>query len=258
MKLTENNYFSPEANLAYMSVSQFKQFWECPAAAMAQIQGEWDRPMTKALLEGSYVDAYFSGTMERFLIEHNEVLNSRTGKLKAEYAKADRAIEAAEQDPFFMRHLEGEKQVIMTGELFGLEWKIKVDSLQDDKIVDFKYMKDMAPVWSKGERKTFVDAYHYDIQGYVYREVVEQNTGKKLPFYLAVMTKEEPSDRDVIEIPDWKLNSAGEIVKYYAPVFEQIKNGEAEATRCERCAYCRETKKLTKVRNYEELIDMEV
>lgn len=257
MKLTEDNYFSVKASTEYFSVSQFKQFLECPAAAMAQIRGEWERPMTKALLEGSYVDAHFSGTMDRFLMSHNEVLNSRTGQLKAEYTKARAAIEAAEGDPFFMEFLEGEKQVIMTGELFGLKWKCKIDALQDDRIVDFKYMRDMRSVFHKGERKTFIDAYSYDIQGYVYQQIVEQNIGKRLPFYLAVMTKEDPSDRDIIEIPQWKLNSCGEIVKYYAPVFARIKAGEVEADRCGKCAYCRATKKLEKVTKYEDLIEME-
>lgn len=257
MKLNEDNYFSAEASAEYFSVSQFKAFRECPAAAMAQIRGDWERPMTRALLEGSYVDAYFSGSMERFLMEHNEVLNSRTGKLKAEYVKAQAAIDAAEQDPFFMDFLGGEKQVIMTGELFGEKWKVKIDALQDDRIVDFKYMRDMKPVYHKGERKPFIDAYGYDIQGYVYQQIVEQNTGKRLPFYLAVMTKEEPSDRDVIELSQWRLNSVGEIVKHYVPIFAQIKAGEVEPERCEKCAYCRETKRLKFVSKYEDYLEME-
>ena len=85
---------------------------------MAQVNGEWERPMTKALLEGSYVDAHFSGTMDWFLMKHNEVLNSRTGKLKAEFVKAQNAIERAEKDPFFMEFMTGDKQVILTGELW--------------------------------------------------------------------------------------------------------------------------------------------
>ena len=34
-KLTAENYYSPEANMRFMSASQFKAFRKCEAAAMA-------------------------------------------------------------------------------------------------------------------------------------------------------------------------------------------------------------------------------
>lgn len=64
LKLTAENYYSPEANREYMSASQIKQFMKCPAAAMAELRGEYERPTTSALLIGSYVDACFEGTLE--------------------------------------------------------------------------------------------------------------------------------------------------------------------------------------------------
>ena len=255
MKLTSTNYFTPKANQQYFSVSQFKSFLDCEASAMAQIRGEWERPMTKALLEGSYVDAHFAGEMDRFLTEHNEVLNSRNGQLKAEYTKARRAIEKAESDPFFMEFMSGEKQVIVTAELFGVPWKAKIDVLSDERIVDLKYIKDTQKVYQRGEWKTFVDAYGYDIQGYIYQKAVEQVTGKRLPFYLAVITKEDPSDRMIIELPQKVLNVCEGMLAHYVPRFAAIKAGEVEPVRCERCAYCRETKKLKSVTNYEDLME---
>ena len=73
MKLTNDNYFSKEANLEYMSVSQFKAFEKCEAAAFAEIKGEWKRPKTTSLLVGSYVDAYFEGTIDKFQKENPEI-----------------------------------------------------------------------------------------------------------------------------------------------------------------------------------------
>ena len=35
LKLTEENYYSNEADWQYMSVSQYKKFLECEAAAVA-------------------------------------------------------------------------------------------------------------------------------------------------------------------------------------------------------------------------------
>ena len=39
-KITEENYFSPEINMAYMSTSQFKAFMDCEARALAEAKGE--------------------------------------------------------------------------------------------------------------------------------------------------------------------------------------------------------------------------
>ena len=41
MKLNKNNYYSQKANIEFMSYSQFKDFCECPAMAMAKIKGEY-------------------------------------------------------------------------------------------------------------------------------------------------------------------------------------------------------------------------
>lgn len=64
MELTAENYYSPEANAEYMSVSQFKSFagtdgkLACEAEAMAELRGEWEMKKTTALMVGSYVDSY--------------------------------------------------------------------------------------------------------------------------------------------------------------------------------------------------------
>lgn len=75
MKLTNENYFSPEMQQKYMGVSQYKDFMDCPARAMATIRGEYKEEMTKAMTVGSYVDAYFEGTLDKFKEEHPEVFN---------------------------------------------------------------------------------------------------------------------------------------------------------------------------------------
>lgn len=255
MKLTENNYHSIKANQAYMSVSQFKAFKDCEAAALAQIRGEWDRPKTTALLEGSYLDAHFAGTLPEFLTDHPEILNKRTGELKSEYRKARAAIEIAESDPGFMEYLSGEPQNILTGELFGERWKAKPDFTFPDKLVDLKYMRDIKSIFKDGERKTFIDAWGYHIQGFVYQQLEKQRTGEIKPFYLAVITKEDPADHMIIELPQWLLNSAGQIVKHYTPIFGALKRGEEEPEHCGACAYCRSTKKVTKPLAYEDLLE---
>ena len=73
MTLTNENYFSPEAQMEYMGVSQYKDFLECPARALATIKGEYKEEMTLAQLVGSYVDAYFEGSLAEFKLEHPEI-----------------------------------------------------------------------------------------------------------------------------------------------------------------------------------------
>lgn len=254
MDLTKTNYFSREANIEYMSVSQFKSFQTCEAAATAEVFGDYERPMTKALMMGSYVDAVFSDDEVTFKEEHPEIFK-KDGSLKADYVLADKCIVRALQEPMFVDFMSGESQAVMTGELFGVEWKVKIDSLHDNKIVDLKLMRSLDKVYKDGEWKTFVDAWGYDIQGYVYQQIVKANTGKELPFYLAVITKEEVPDIDIIHIPQWRLNSAGELIKNYVSRYEAIKRGEIQPERCGKCDYCKATKELKKPTEYEDLLD---
>ena len=254
MKLDKSNYFSPKASQEYMSVSQFKAFMDCEAAALAEVNGEYERHTTKALMVGSYVDAWFSGEYDDFVKGHPEIFK-RDGTLKADYFQADQCIARCESDPLFIQYMCGNVQQIMTGELFGVKWKVKVDSLHDDKIVDLKVMRSMDKVFKDGEWKTFVDAWGYDIQGYVYQQIVAQNTGKELPFYLAVVTKEDVPNIDIIHIPQWRLNGAAALIEHYVKRFDAIKKGEVEPKRCGKCDYCKSTKVLTEVTEYDDLLD---
>ena len=257
MKLTNENYYSREANLEYFSVSQYKAFSHCEASALAEIDGEYKRPETKALLMGSYVDAYFSDEMEDFVETHPQIFNSRTGELKSDFKLADKCIERAERDPMFMSYMNGEKQVIMTGELFDQPWKIKVDVLHDDKIVDLKLMRDMKPVYSENGWQTFIDAWDYDIQAYVYQQIVFQNTGKLLPFYFAVITKEEHPNIAIIEMSQWKINSVQPVMEYFMNErFASVKALELPPIRCEHCDYCHDTKELKTVIKYDDLLEV--
>ena len=148
-ELTSENYYSDIANYEYMSVSQFKDFagtygkMGCEECAMAKIQGKFREPNRTALLEGSYVDAFYEGTLDKFKEEHLEMFTQK-GELRSNFAKAERAIARSMRDPLFQEYMSGEKQVIMTGELFGAKWKIKMDSYHPGKaIVDLKYMQSL-------------------------------------------------------------------------------------------------------------------
>jgi hypothetical protein len=252
MKLTHRNYFSKKANLEYMSVSQFKSFERCQATALAEIKGKYKREDSTALLVGSYVDAYFEGTLDKFTQQNPEIFK-RDGTLKAEYIQADAIIKRMQRDKLLMHYLSGEKQVIMTGEICGVPIKIKVDSLHPDKIVDLKIMRDFKNVYDeeKGSLPYF-EGWGYDLQGAVYQEIVRQNTGKTLPFYLAAATKEKTPDIDIVYMNPKSLNFAFEKFKGKVELYDAIKKGIIEPERCGKCDYCKETKVLTEPTDSEE------
>lgn len=238
--LTKENY---KDNHYYLSYSRFSKFLDCEAAAFADYKTE----PTVAFLVGSYVDAYFSNEMPEFQAAHPEMYNSRTGELKKDFIKADEIIARIEQDPLLVHYMSGEKQTIMAGEIEGVPFKIKMDSyLENEAIVDLKIMKDFNKVWSTAYKAyiNFVEAYDYDIELAIFQEIVRQKTGGKiLPCYLVCATKENPPDIGLFEIPQEALDKALQTVKNNLPRYLQISQGKVAPHRCEKCAYCRSSKK---------------
>lgn len=246
MTLNEGNYYSPEANRENMSASQYKAFLRCEAAALAELNGEYERETSTALLVGSYVDAHFSGTLDIFKAQHPEIFK-KDGTLKAEYSQADYIISRIESQPVMMHLLSGEPQKIFTGKIADVPFKVKIDSyLEGEAIVDGKVMKDFAPIYKEGEgRVPWYQAWGYDTQGAIYREIVRQNTGETLPFVISAATKETEPDLIAMEVSEALLDYELDRVKENAPRFDAIKKGIIQPERCEQCAYCRRTKTVS-------------
>lgn len=277
-EVTRENYYSPELQMEYMGSTQYKAFQKCEAAALAQIRGEYNPPVTMALLVGGYIDAFFSGELERYQKEHPEIFKLN-GSLKSEFSKANDIIYRMQRDRLYALLMSGKKQVIRTGTIAGVPFKIRIDSLLDANIcqdivhefpeaekafgmcdgaiVDQKVMRDFLPVWSEEEHEkvSFVEAWGYDIQGAIYQEI----EGNMLPFIVAAGTKEDSPDIAAFYIPDSDLREKLAEVEDNAPRYQAIKEGKIQPRRCEKCAYCRATKRLTRILPYNENPnDMEV
>lgn len=257
MELSAQNYYSSEANKEFMSVSQLKSFagsfgrQGCEFQAMEELAGRWKEEPSTAMMVGSYVDSFFEGTLEQFMEENLDMFTQK-GELKAPFKQAEEIIKRVQRDEYFMKFLSGEKQKIMTGELFGANWKIKMDSyIPDVAIVDLKVVKAVdgkdALHWVRdvGYVPWYI-YWGYDIQGAVYQKIVELNTGKKLPFYLAAVSKENKPSIRIIQIMQHELDEALSFVETNLPRVLRVKNGEAEPDRCELCDCCRETRVLSK------------
>lgn len=271
MQLTEKNYYSPTANKEFMSASQFKAFSRCEAMAVAELSGEYKAPKSRALLLGSFVDEMLTGTPKsqiKFIAENcleifqqssplmrvSDVEGCLSGmsnifasqnKPYADILQAVSTISRITEQPLMMHYLGGNHQKIMTGEIEGVPFKIKMDSyVEGEFIADLKYMSSLR---SPNLFTPMIGYWGYDLQAAIYQEIVRQNTGKRLPFYFVVATKEKPAHLEVGQINQFNIDLALERVMHNAPRYQQIKLGEIEPMRCEEyeCDYCTTTKVIT-------------
>lgn len=276
MELTRDNYYTPEADWEYMSCSQYQSFCECEAKAMAKLEGRWTDPDKEAFLVGNYFHTFFEGpeAHEQFIREHfdkifkTKVIKGKkgepdqtvvTGKY-APYEQADKMIEVAQNDPLIksLIDLPGENEKIMTGELWGVPWRIRLDKYVPDgrMIIDWKTVANISELkWSEAmhEKVTFIDAYGYMMRAAVYTEIEKQNahSSEDAPFIIVAISKQDYPDKEALYLNhrqryDYEL----EQIRKRLGMIQMIKAGRVKPKRCGCCDYCRATKVLTAIRPY--------
>lgn len=275
--LTDDNYYSQEANLNYFSCSQFEEFLSCEAAALAHVQGRWAPPETDAFFLGKYFHSYFEGAkaFDAFCkdpdnfprIYKTKTTKSRGTEIVGKYApiiQIDNMIETAEKDPAIKRiiDMDGETEVSMHGKLFGkYPWKIRLDKLISDMdlIIDWKTVADIRELKynpQKRKKVSFVENFKYPFRAAVYTEIYKEfmNTDKVPLFWLVCLSKQDPPDKEIINLThlqryELELDKVRERVSR----FQAIKDGLVAPKRCGHCAYCRQSKQLTAAIDYWEL-----
>jgi hypothetical protein len=86
-----------------------------------------------------------------------------------------------------------------------------------------------------------------DLQMAIYAAV----EGRDLATYLAVVTKQDPPDKEIISVPRWRRVELLEDVKKSMPRILDVKAGRIQPRRCGVCEYCRSTKMLTEPIDFE-------
>ncbi|KKC50173.1 hypothetical protein VE23_25040 [Paenibacillus sp. D9] len=230
---------------------------------MAMMDG-WKEPQTDALLIGSYVHAYFEGpeAFEEFKANNPELISSRgptKGELKTEFKKANNLIRAIESDPMCMFMLQGEKEVILTANFAGADWKIKIDCLNRDnnRFSDIKTTDSITKeTWDKKlGYVSFVESKGYLTQMSLYAEIERLDAGRDgwiEPIIVAV-SKEDPPDKAVVGLKAYDIERELDQIRENMPRILSVKSGSEAPNRCEKCRYCRETKQLTKITYYADL-----
>ena len=169
-------------------------------------------------------------------------------------------IKVLENDALCQFVLEGQHEVIITQELFGAKWKAKLD-VYDPKarIVDLKTTRGIHhKVWDafNGGYVSWAEAYGYIGQLSVYAELERRWTGREnwLEPLIVAVSKEDPPDKAVIAIDEGRMELELEQVESELPRVLAVKNGQEKPFSCGECRYCRETKQLSSIIHFSELI----
>lgn len=255
MIINKDNYYSLEADINTMSVSQYKLWMQCEFKALALIQGEYQRVETDAFLLGKFVHSWSEGILEKFKEENPQLFSSRgatKGELKADYKVADSMIKALESDSNCMKFLEGEKEVIIQGELFGIKWRGMVDVLNLEKGF-FSDLKTTQGIHKKYGGLTFIEHYGYVEQMGIYRELIKQQFGKDLIPYIVAVEKNDNPLKAIIKVDDRYTLPKLEEISYNIERITKIKEGEEKPCACGLCDYCRKTMYVSKILTIDEL-----
>jgi hypothetical protein len=267
--LTDENYYSREADTLYFSCSQIDMLRECEAKAMAVLEGRFERETGDVFLLGQYFHAAMESeeAFKAFEDAHfAEIFKTKETKARGfevtgKYAKfeaADKWIEVARTDPKFkmFRDLDGRNEVSMTGALFGVyPFKVRFDRYTESprSIIDWKTT---ANIWetfydpATQKRVSFAEHFGYYTRAAVYIEIERQNTGASndAAFYLACVSKQDPPDKELLTFSNsldrQKMDVALDELRADMVRIEKVKHGYAKPTRCGVCDYCRATKRI--------------
>ena len=250
MVLNQENYYSKEADMEYMSVSQWKLFNECEAKALAIIEGREDATYKDSFLEGQLFEAVVTGGKELFISKHPELISTRgatAGQLKSEFKKVITSAEKFNEQNFFKNIIQKcDKQVILTGEICDVKVKCALDLFdkETNSIYDIKCMKDFKETWDKSEKcyKPWYYTYNYVLQLAVYRELVRQNFGEPKEIGLISATKEDVPDIEALSFSSELLDLELENFKLKIKRYDNIKKGKIEPIKCGVCDHCKSIK----------------
>lgn len=282
--INRDNYYDVRDVL---SASTIKAFEACEEAALAAFRGDYNRPSTTALLVGGYIDSALDSEeeLEKFCAAHPEIINSRTGQPKADFSRASEIVDRCKSDLLFRALTidvpsDGHQYIVLgtigkttsgdeipckgmldfilfpdylrkLAELFP-SWS---DYFRDcvergGLIVDLKSAANTDEQWSDADgcRIPWLQAWHYDRQLAVYRELYRQQSGRVLPVMVLVCTKEPSPSLLPLTIDAGTLDEGLAEATALAPRAWSLMTADSpDPRRCEKCAWCRATRNLSEM-----------
>ncbi|MEJ6348808.1 PD-(D/E)XK nuclease-like domain-containing protein [Holzapfeliella sp. He02] len=273
MSLTQENYYQ---DTSYMTNSLFKAMKKDEIGTLAKIKGLWNPEENKtALLVGNYVHSYFESkeAHDRFKEANQDDMMTKSGKLKADFKVAEKMIHRLThrydvqvkdwvEDNTFQRFYTGDKEVIVTGQVGGVDFKGKIDCLNLEKgyFVDLKTTRSIREKqWSDELHKkvSFIRNYEYHRQLALYQELIRQTFGKVVQPFIVAVSKESQTDVQVFNFSseqDKELMSESlEEIKELAPRFRKVLDGEIEPKKLDTSDFVKATRSLSMIMQAEEL-----
>ena len=200
-------------------------------------------------------------------------------ELKSDFQNVDRMVKRLEEHQSYDAELKfalsGQKEVVLVAQIEGIWCKCKIDVMGDGHITDLKSSKNFHTHYDEQQRQrvNWYERYRYVTQMAFYREIFKINFGEYPEVYIVGISKEFYSDIEFLKFhKDWPIyetrselqdNGANGLVEveveytsWYRWELEmhQIKeqlttismatNNDIGADRCEKCDWCRKTKKL--------------
>lgn len=249
-KLNPSNYYEHWTDHEWLSPTVFKGFVACEAQELAIINDEWKPDNAQALLVGNWLHSYFESdeAHRKFIEENRSAVTTKSGKSFLQpFKQADDMINRLKREPMFKGSYVGEKEVIITGELFGVPWKGKIDCLNVEQgyFIDLKTTRNIDELyWNQQtrERENFIIYYDYPLQMAVYKRLLENKYGKTFkPMIWAVSKEKHPDIRLFGNFSESRLADEFETIQAYQEHVLKVIQGDEEPTRCGHCDYCKDT-----------------
>lgn len=251
IKLTKRNYYSHHSDLVYMSATWFKRFEACEAAAWDLLQHPVEETST-ALLVGNFVHSNYESKQahEAFIKDHDSEINTRNGTLRAPFEQAKAMIDRLnkfDEFMYFYNSTDCKKEAIVTGQLFGVNWKAKLDSLNVEKgyFCDLKTTMDMHrtfynPETHKYDRLWF-DEYNYGLQMAAYKKLLQLKYHKPFKCYVFAVDKTKSPAVEAIEFDMKRFEKGLSEIELYQPRLMAVLSEKETPIRCEHCDFCKST-----------------
>lgn len=236
-----------------MSPTLFKRFMACEFSALHDLKNPAEDD-AEALVVGNYVHSYFESVKAHatFVKDHEQTINSRGRKPKAAFVKAQKMIDRLNNWHAFKAAYKGEKEAIVTGNIFGVDWKGKIDCLNVEAGIffDIKTTRSIHDhIWNEETRtkENFVVRYNYTLQMAAYKTMLEQMYGQEFTPVIVAVSKEDHPDIQMISFDGYDFEQDLQLIKDNQEHIMNVIYGKAEPFKCGHCDYCKDTKQPTDV-----------
>lgn len=247
---------------------------------MAEIKGDWKPDFKDALLVGNYLHSYFESpeAHQKFINENKwEIFGKKkatkkdiasgldrdgkvlTDKMLSSFVQADKMIQTLDTDESFNNLYQGSKETIVTGEIDGVLWKGKIDCLNLDRnyFIDLKTTQDIHKrYWNNKDKEweSFIAHWNYQLQMYIYKQLIYQTFGVECEPYIVAVSKEPFPGKAIVSISDFRMVEAENQVYDEQERIEEVRHGLVEPKQCGLCDYCKSTAKLSNIVDMDDLI----